>query len=53
MSSLIIPVPEPFCGAIVVACETITYYASDGYYKCVPIDDCDVCTYGYVDADAR
>ena len=51
MSSMIIPVPDPFCGAIVVAEETITYYASDSYYKCVPIDPCEICAYGYVDTN--
>jgi DNA damage-binding protein 1 len=49
---LIMAMPEPFGGAIVVANETVTYYCADsGSHVACAVDPCEIEAYGYVDTN--
>jgi len=49
-TSLIIPIPSPFGGAVIVGEITITYHGGT-YFKAIPIKSTMITTYGPVDPD--
>jgi DNA damage-binding protein 1 len=51
-ASLIIPVPSPLCGLLVVALTTITYLSGSGVIQTVEISPTQICSYCCIDGTA-
>jgi len=49
-ATLLIPVPQPLGGVLIVGLHTLTYHCGTSY-KAIAIQDVSICAYGKVDAD--